>query len=58
MPMNFNYSTIRIADEEYISKAQLEESMTAAAKEGAMQGEARALRKLQMSPSARRKVGL
>ena len=58
VPMSFNYSTIRIADEEYISKAQLEESMTAAAKEGAMQGEARALRKLQMSPSARRKVGL
>ena len=58
VPMNFNYSTIRIADEEYISKAQLEESMTAAAKEGAMQGEARALRKLQMSPSTRRKVGL
>ena len=58
VPMNFSYSTIRIADEDYVSRSQLEASMATAAKEGAAQGEARALRKLQMSPSARRKVGL
>ena len=57
-PMNFNFNTIRIADEEYVSTAQLQAAMAQAARSGAKQGEAATLRKLQMSPSTRRKVAL
>lgn len=57
-PMNFSFSTVRIADEEYVDRKQLQEAMTVAAKQGAKEGEIRALGRLRNSPGARRRVGI
>ena len=57
-PMNFSFSTVRIADEEYVDRTQLQAAMASAAQAGAKQGEAMTLRRLQMSPGSRRKAGL
>ena len=56
--MNFSFNTIRIADQDYVSKEQLQQAMVTAAKSGAVQGEAQTLRRLRMSPGTRRKMGL
>ena len=47
-----------INDVSYVSYAEFEAGVTAAAKQGAKQGEMATLKKLQTSPSARRRLGL
>ena len=39
-PANYSFNTIRIADEEYVSREQLMTAMNQATKDGAKQGEA------------------
>jgi len=57
VPMNFSFSTVKFADEDYVSSNQLQEAMATATQMGAKQGEARTLRRLQMSPTTRRRTG-
>jgi len=59
-PVKFDisYSAVRIDNIDYVNTRQLQESTALAAKQGAAMGEARALRKLQQSPTTRRRVGL
>ena len=56
--MAFNFNTIKIADEDYVSTGQLQAAMATAASEGAKAGEAQTLRRLRMNPSTRRQVGI
>jgi len=59
-PGNFSFKleTTVINGVEYATVDQVRAMGAEATKEGAKQGEAKALRKLQMFPAARRKVGL
>ena len=56
--LNMSFQTTKFMDREWVDREQLEASMAAAAAQGGKQGEARAMRKLQMSPSARRRIGI
>ena len=56
--MSYNFSTIRIADEEYVSREQLTKAMNEAAFNGAKQGEQRAMNRLRQSRSTRSKIGI
>jgi hypothetical protein len=55
---NLSFETVRIMDQEWVDRPQLEAAMAAASKRGAAEGERRALDKLKQSPSTRRGLGL
>ena len=57
-PISITMDTRVINNVEYATAAQMQEMSANAAAEGAKRGEAMALRKLQMSPAARRRIGL
>jgi hypothetical protein len=57
-PIDVRYSVERINSVDYVTADQFQSGMAQAAQEGAKQGETRALRKLQMSSSTRRRVGI
>ena len=57
IPSTFRLETTVINGVEYATVAQVQQMGASAQKAGAKEGEARALRKLQMSPAARRKAG-
>ena len=57
-PIDVRYSVQRINSVDYVTADQFQVGMAQAAQEGAKQGETRALRKLQMSSSTRRRVGI
>ena len=59
-PVKFDisYSAVRIDDIDYVNTAQLQQATITAARQGAKEGEARTLRKLQNSPAARRRLGM
>jgi tape measure domain-containing protein len=56
--VDVRYSVERINDVEYVTASQFQAGMQQAAQQGAQQGEQRTLRKLQMSNSTRRRVGV
>jgi len=56
--VDVRYSVERINDVEYVTAAQFQTGLRQAAQQGAQQGEQRTLRKLQMSSSTRRRVGV
>jgi hypothetical protein len=58
MVVDVRYSVERINDVEYVTASQFQAGMRQAAQQGAAQGEQRTLRKLQMSSSTRRRVGV
>ena len=58
MVVDVRYSVERINDVEYVTASQFQAGMRQAAQQGASQGEQRTLRKLQMSSSTRRRVGV
>lgn len=57
-PIDVRYSVERINNVDYVTADQFRRGMAEAAQQGAAQGETRALRKLQMSSSTRRRVGV
>jgi hypothetical protein len=57
-PIDVRYSVERINNVDYVTADQFQRGMAQAAQQGAAQGETRALRKLQMSSSTRRRVGI
>jgi hypothetical protein len=57
-PIDVRYSIERINNVDYVTADQFQRGMAQAAQQGAAQGETRALRKLQMSSSTRRRVGI
>jgi len=57
-PIDVRYSVERINNVDYVTADQFQAGMRQAAQQGAAQGETRALRKLQMSSSTRRRVGI
>jgi tape measure domain-containing protein len=58
MVVDVRYSVERINDVEYVTASQFQAGMQQAAQQGATQGEQRTLRKLQMSNSTRRRIGV
>ena len=56
--VDVRYSVERINDVEYVTAAQFQAGMRQAAQQGAAQGEQRTLRRLQQSPSTRKRVGV
>jgi hypothetical protein len=56
--IDVRYTVERINDVEYVTASQFQAGMRQAAQQGAAQGEQRTLRKLQMSSSTRRRVGV
>jgi TP901 family phage tail tape measure protein len=58
MAIDVRYSVERINDVEYVTASQFQEGMRQAAQQGAAQGEQRTLRRLQQSPSTRKRVGV
>jgi hypothetical protein len=56
--MDVRYSVERINDVEYVTAAQFQAGLRQAAQQGAAQGEQRTLRRLQQSPSTRKRVGV
>jgi hypothetical protein len=58
MVVDVRYSVERINDVEYVTASQFQAGMQQAAQQGATQGEQRTLRKLQMSSSTRRRIGV
>ena len=56
--IDVTFNTQVINDVSYVSYAEFEAGVTAAARQGARQGEMAALRRLQTSPSARRRIGV
>ena len=56
--IDVTFNTQVINDVSYVSYAEFEAGVTAAAKQGAKQGEMATLRRLQTSPSARRRIGV
>jgi hypothetical protein len=56
--IDVRYSIERINNVDYVTAEQFQRGMAQAAQQGAQQGETRALRRLQMSSSTRRKVGV
>jgi tape measure domain-containing protein len=57
-PIDVRYTVERINNVEYVTADQFQQGMRQAALEGARQGERQTLRRLQQSPSTRRKVGV
>ena len=57
-PAQYSFNTIRIADEEYVSRDQLKTAMNEASAVGAKQGEQRAMNRLRQSRSTRSKLGI
>jgi tape measure domain-containing protein len=57
-PIDVRYTVERINSVDYVTADQFQAGMAQAAQQGAAQGETRALRKLQMSNSTRRRVGI
>lgn len=57
-PIDVRYTVERINNVDYVTADQFQRGMAQAAQQGANQGEQRALRKLQMSNSTRRRVGI
>jgi tape measure domain-containing protein len=58
MAIDVRYSVERINDVEYVTASQFQAGMRQAAQQGAAQGEQRTLRRLQQSPSTRKRVGV
>jgi hypothetical protein len=58
MAIDVRYSVERINDVEYVTAAQFQAGLRQAAQQGAAQGEQRTLRRLQQSPSTRKRVGV
>ena len=58
MAIDVRYSVERINDVEYVTASQFQAGMLQAAQQGAAQGEQRTLRRLQQSPSTRKRVGV
>jgi hypothetical protein len=56
--VDVRYSVERINDVEYVTASQFQQGMQLAATQGAKQGEQSVLRKMQQSPSVRRRVGM
>jgi TP901 family phage tail tape measure protein len=56
--VDVRYSVERINDVEYVTAAQFQAGLRQAAQQGAAQGEQRTLRRLQQSPSTRKRVGV
>jgi tape measure domain-containing protein len=56
--IDVRYSIERINDVEYVTASQFQEGMRQAAQQGAAQGEQRTLRRLQQSPSTRKRIGV
>jgi hypothetical protein len=56
--VDVRYSVERINDVEYVTASQFQAGMQQAAQQGAAQGEQRTLRRLQQSPSTRKRVGV
>jgi hypothetical protein len=56
--VDVRYSVERINDVEYVTASQFQAGMLQAAQQGAAQGEQRTLRRLQQSPSTRKRVGV
>ena len=57
-PIDVRYTVERINNVEYVTADQFQAGMREAAQQGAAQGERRTIQKLQMSPGARRRLGL
>lgn len=57
-PIEVRYSVERINSVDYVTADEFQRGMAQAAQQGAKQGETRALRKLQMSSSTRRRLGV
>jgi hypothetical protein len=58
MTIDVRYSVERINDVEYVTASQFQQGIQLAATQGAKQGEQSVLRKMQQSPSVRRRVGM
>jgi phage-related minor tail protein len=58
MAIDVRYSVERINDVEYVTSSQFQAGLRQAAQQGAVQGEQRTLRRLQQSPSTRKRVGV
>ena len=56
--VDVRYSVERINDVEYVTSSQFQAGLRQAAQQGAVQGEQRTLRRLQQSPSTRKRVGV
>jgi TP901 family phage tail tape measure protein len=56
--VDVRYSVERINDVEYVTSSQFQAGLRQAAQQGAAQGEQRTLRRLQQSPSTRKRVGV
>ena len=56
--IDVTFNTQVINDVSYVSYAEFEAGVVAAAQQGAKQGEMATLRRLQTSPSARRRIGV
>ena len=57
-PIDVRYTVERINDVEYVTAAQFQAGMQQAAAQGAQRGEQQTLRRLQMSGSTRKRIGL
>ncbi len=57
-PIDVRYTVERINNVEYVTAEQFQQGMREAAAQGARQGERQTLRRLQNSPSTRRRVGV
>jgi hypothetical protein len=62
MSLNMSFQTSKFGGEEYVSKSQLEQAMyetrRASVRDGARQGEARTLNRIQQDPRTRRRIGI
>jgi len=58
MVVDVRYNVERINDVEYVTASQFQAGLRQAAQQGAAQGEQRTLRRLQQSPSTRKRVGM
>ncbi len=57
-PIDVRFKVERINNVDYVTAAEFQEGMQQAAKQGAQRGEQQAIKRLQMSSSTRRRVGL
>jgi hypothetical protein len=57
-PIDVRYSVERINSVDYVTADQFQQGMQQAAAQGAQRGEQMVLRKLQQSPSTRRRIGM
>jgi hypothetical protein len=53
-----SFETTQFMDREWVDRQQLETAMATASKQGAAQGERRALDRLRQSPRTRKSIGL